>query len=165
MKLRTKFQDEDFELGEVVDADVATMPDGRIKLQAEAMVGGLHTFFYDRLEKFYSEWEDAPEEPKEYWYASCDGRALKATTDEDDYNEKHNSGHKSIGNYFESEEEAKQAVKKLKAFRRLTDKGFRFRGWDTSHHNLGVAEFFLPDVVNDVDDYRQNLDLLFGGEE
>lgn len=31
MKLKTKFQDEDFELGEVADVNIATMPDGRIK--------------------------------------------------------------------------------------------------------------------------------------
>ena len=63
MKLRTKFQDEDFELGEVVTADIATMPDGRIKLQAVAKKGGLHTIFYDKLEKLYDEWKDY-EEPK-----------------------------------------------------------------------------------------------------
>jgi len=61
MKLRTKFQDEDFELGEVVDADIATMPDGRIKIQAVAKAGGLHTIFYDKLKDLVEEWEDVPE--------------------------------------------------------------------------------------------------------
>lgn len=58
MKLKTKFQDEDFELGEVADVDIATMPDGRIKAQAVAKAGGLHTFSYSTKAEFDEAWED-----------------------------------------------------------------------------------------------------------
>ena len=58
MKLKTVFQDEDFELGEVADVDIATMPDGRIKAQAVAKAGGLHTFFYDTLWGLWNDWAD-----------------------------------------------------------------------------------------------------------
>ena len=73
MKLKTKFQDEDFKLGEVTDVDIATMPDGRIKAQAIAEAGGNHTFYYDNLQEMYEKWEDAPEEPKTFWAISWAG--------------------------------------------------------------------------------------------
>lgn len=62
MKLKTEFQDEDFKSGEVCDVDIATMPDGRIKAQAEAKSGGVHTFFYDNLKTFANDWEDYEEQ-------------------------------------------------------------------------------------------------------
>lgn len=110
---------------------------------------------YETLAGLNEEWEDY-EEPEGWWFIdhAYKPHATNSTL-------RNLEADRQIGNYFESEEEAEKAVKKLKAWQRLKDKGFRFRGWDTSHHNLGVAEFFLPDVVNDVDDYRQNLDLLF----
>ena len=58
MKLRTKFQDEDFELGEVVDVAMATMPDGRVILRGKAAKGGLHTFYYKSLKDLTDNWED-----------------------------------------------------------------------------------------------------------
>ena len=63
MKLITKFEDEDFRLNETANVDIATMPDGRIKAQAVAQSGGLHTFFYNDLKTFANDWEDIPEEP------------------------------------------------------------------------------------------------------
>ena len=106
-----------------------------------------------------------PEEPKEYWYVSCDGRALKATTDQDEYNEEHNSGHVSIGNYFGTKEEAEKAVKKLKAWKRLKEANIDYklsREYDdfteTMHANVSFSFNSYPLVGKD-------LDLLFGGEE
>lgn len=58
MKLRTVFIDEAFEFGEVADVNIATMPDGRIKAQAEAKSGGVHTFFYDSLWGLWNDWAD-----------------------------------------------------------------------------------------------------------
>jgi hypothetical protein len=72
---------------------------------------------------------------------------------------------KQIGNYFETKEEAEKAVEKLKAWKRLKDKGFRFNMWTipeepkTPHIKLGIeAEVDVPDSPYD-------LELLFGGEE
>lgn len=126
---------------------------------------------YNSLAELNEEWEDY-EEPKEYWYVSCDGRTLKATTDEDDYNEKHISGHKEIGNYFETKEEAEKAVEKLKAWKRLKGGGFEFMsrsyGHDKTTDDTGGWIRFR---VNHLYDERygceveKDLDLLFGGEE
>lgn len=166
MKLKTKFQDEDFGLGELADVDIATMPDGRIKVQARAIRGGLHTIFYKTKAKFDADWEDATEELKEHWYIDLSCNDIKIYEDlcvPEEVVEKL----KQIGNYFSSQEEAEKGLEKLKAWQRLKDKGFKFRDWNTtSLYNLGSIEFFLPDVVNDIDDYRKDLDLLFsGGEE
>lgn len=170
MKLKTKFQDEYFNLEEVADVDIATMPDGRIKAQARAMRGGLHTIFYKTKAEFDADWEDAPdapEEPEEYWYVSCDGRVLKATTDQYEYNEKHNSGHVSIGNYFSSKEEAELAGCKLKAWQRLKDKGFKFDGYDVAHKSNGnlAGQIFYDAGDYSIEDIDKEMDLLFGGVE
>lgn len=88
----------------------------------------------------------------------------------EDYEEP--KGIKSVGNIgssvhieLGSKEEAERAVEKLKAWKRLKDKGFRFDGWDENHHCLGVINFSLPNVENSVYDFKQDLDLLFGGGE
>ena len=62
MKLRTKFQDEDFELGEVVDAQIAYAHLQRFKVEAKAKKGGLHIFYYDSVKDFTDHWE-VMEEP------------------------------------------------------------------------------------------------------
>ena len=164
MKLKTEFQDEDFKLGEVADVNIATMPDGRIKAQAVAKSGGVHTFFYDDLKTFTDDWEDAPEEPKEYWF-------IRDHTSSVGYAPSYNATAKYrkevVGNYFETKEEAEKAVEKLKAWKRVKDKGFRFDGWDGNHHNLGIIEFSFDKVENNfqVWDFEKDLDLLFGGEK
>lgn len=166
MKLKTKFQDEDFELGEVTDADVATMPDGRIKLQAKAKDGGLHTIFYDKLEKLYSEWEDY-EEPKGYWYIDLSCNDIVIYEDlclSEEVSEKL----KQIGNYFKTKEEAEKAVEKLTAWERLKDKGFRLEGWTIDDGlRISICTNFDSDGI--YDEYRKevknDLDICFGGEE
>ncbi len=131
-------------------------------------IGELPDGFFcgDNLKKICEEWEDAPEEPKEYWYVSCDGRALKATTDEDDYNEKHNTGHKQIGNYFETEQEAEKAVEKLKAWKRLKDKGISFevKVLDRKWYLEPKAE---PQqrTFDEAHDLYKDIIFIFGGEE
>lgn len=140
MKLRTKFQDEDFELGEVVNADVATMPDGRIKLQGVAKNGGLHTIFYDSLEKICSEWEDVSEE--EVWYLG-----------------------EEIGNYALPKEEARKITEKILAWKRLKDVGFRFDGIEIFSEGLLEIDGVLP-ALEGADNAERlkiidDLDLLF----
>lgn len=74
---------------------------------------------------------------------------------------------KEIGNYFFSQEEAELAVRKLQAWKRLKDKGFKFNKWEaecrsgkgTISTNFNLWEGLKEEVVED-------LDLLFsGGEE
>ena len=121
---------------------------------------------YTSLTELSDEWEDY-EEPKEYWYVSCDGRVLKATTDEDEYNEKHISGHKEIGNHFETKEEAEKAVEKLKAWKRLKDYNVKFN-LDFVCKRINFTYSInkpLLDVLDDEEQIFNNMKIVFGGEE
>ena len=60
---------------------------------------------YDSLAELNEEWEDAPEEPKDFWYIYGDG-CLKSTHLTHTMQEEM----KQIGNYFETREEAEKAV-------------------------------------------------------
>lgn len=113
-------------------------------------------FCGDTMKRICEEWEDY-DEPKEYYYIYAN-RVLKGECDGIIDNR-----FKEIGNYFETEEEAEQAVEKLKAWKRLKDKGFRFNGWKCT----GSISFTFDNYCGDgqpmsASDY---LDLLFGGEE
>lgn len=121
---------------------------------------------YKSLAELNEEWEDAPEEPKEYWCITGRGSLhyLQDMTDEND------KDHREIGNYFSSQEEAEKAVEKLKAFKRLKDKGFRFdlspalghcddKKFDISIIGTMPAKWWYNDKV--VDDIHY----IFGGEE
>lgn len=170
MKLKTEFQDEDFKLGEVADVNIATMPDGRIKAQAVAKSGGVHTFFYDDLKTFTDDWEDY-EEPKEYWHIF----GTNITKTQECLDELYDKRNKEIGNYFDSREEAEKAVEKLKAFKRLKDKGFRFEGikqdytrFFSQQKPIRIGRKYLQfNKAEDEEWLKENcedLDLLFGGE-
>lgn len=107
-------------------------------------------------------WEDY-EEPKHDYYFIRDGgnidchwyQKLGEITER----------RKEIGNYFETEEEAEKAVEKLKAWKRLRGKGFRFNTWYGGSKNISYEitslenETYIPRQICD------DLDLLFGGEE
>lgn len=117
------------------------------------------TKIYNSLADLNEEWEDY-EEPKEnYWYIDAEGEVYTYYSTRERTKEL-----REIGNYFETEEEAKKAVEKLKAWKRLGDKGFRFKGW---HGNTGEysAVVVYADVDNLEEGTREDLDLLFGGEE
>ncbi len=77
---------------------------------------------YYSLAKLNEEWEDY-EEPKEYWRITDLGELKSIRLDQHHQNIKKC---KQIGNYFETKEEAEKAVERLKAWKRLKDKGFRF---------------------------------------
>lgn len=110
---------------------------------------------YDSLAELNDEWEDAPEEPKEHWTIGHDGAIFKLSEWE---NQK---DHEEIGNYFDSEEEAEQVVEKLKAWKRLKDKGFKFNGY--GFHTTSGRLLIGAKGARNVE--RKDLDLLFGGEE
>ena len=118
---------------------------------------------YNSLAELNEEWEDAPEEPKDFWFIGEDTRP---------HWENGTAPHvfvdrlKSIGNYFETKEEAEKTVEKLKAWKRLKDKGFKFRSlWRYLLTDGGVdirlskSEYWEDEQVQD------DLDLLFGGGE
>lgn len=81
---------------------------------------------------------------------------------------------KTFGNSFDTKEEAEKAVEKLKAWKRLKDKGFEITGWDNS---IG-DDYYKPaqilirlngdpdwDEYDNIDDIKEDLNLLFGDEE
>lgn len=148
MKLRNK------KTGEIID-----IYKGQILLHYNQ---GKKTILFKSIEEL-EEWEDY-EEPKEYWYIDYDGGILCGESD-------NSSAEKmmiSMGNHFESLEEAEKAVRKLKAWKRLKDKGFRFEYYDYSDRDLHNHIQIKAITNREVEDSmlcKEDLDLLFGGEE
>ena len=95
-------------------------------------------------------------EPKKYWYITDGGYICRDDIKYSDWIEER----KSIGNYFETEEEAEKAVEKLKAFKGLKDKGFRFIDHIDRDTGQGMTRYEWDGYIN-----GEDLDLLFGGEE
>lgn len=120
-------------------------------------------YTYNSLAELEREWEDY-EEPEGYWWISpvC-ADAVHCPKDAGDETDEYN---KEIGNYFSSREEAELAVRKLKAWKRLKDKGFRFDKWVWSAPENNIRGRINFTVMSygagaSIDD----LNLLFGGEE
>lgn len=120
---------------------------------------------YNSLAELNDEWEDY-EEPEIIWYLDWKGRVQSASIENNWEKEK------SIGNYFETKEEAEKAVEKLKVWKRLKDKGFRF----TLTPGVGSLDIipgkFQIEINADMpakwffcDDVQEDLDDCFGGEE
>lgn len=82
--------------------------------------------FYFSLSELLNEWEDAP---STIWYITHDGSIYSADIGNSWTREK------TIGNYFETREEAEKAVKKLKAWKRLKDSGLKFKDWNKSNYD------------------------------
>lgn len=58
MELKTKFQDEDFEKGEVVDVQVFLQKSGGIVVRVEKEGAGTHEIRYENEKEFCDDWED-----------------------------------------------------------------------------------------------------------
>lgn len=122
---------------------------------------------YKKLADLYADWEDY-EEPKEWWYIDIHGP--HKVTNNDEYYQQVKAASKEIGNYFETKEEAEKTVEKLKAWKRLKDKGFKFRGIGQTMYDIDCAEFDIGSEYLRERDLRgselnKDLVLLFGGEE
>lgn len=134
-------------------------------------------YYYNSLAELNEEWEDASEEPlKSYWFINdLDGEPMKCELKKYTKSSfiKWSECRKQIGNYFETKQEAEKALEKLKAWKRLKDKGFRFIGV----RGIGKEiDFDIPKPYNHIwfDEYNapknekefyDDLLLLFGGEE
>ena len=121
---------------------------------------------YDSLAELNEEWEDY-EEPKEYWIIDIDGEVKRYALHS--FNSQIIEDIKSIGNYFATREDAEKAVEKLKAWKRLRDKGFRIR---RNNYNDGMMYLHIwndttdePTPLDKNSETFKDLDLLFGGEE
>lgn len=120
-------------------------------------------YITDKIASFNLDWEDY-EGPKEYWTIdwACTGVTTNKYSgdDIDDFN-------KSIGNYFETREEAEESVRKLRAWKRLKDKGFRFTGINDDEDSQELIT--QCGILCEADIYHLEKDadflLLFGGED
>lgn len=118
---------------------------------------------YNSLAELNEEWEDY-EEPKEHYFITEYGGVYSLNEYEGLNNVANVDEYKQIGNYFDTLEEAEKAVEKLKAVKRLKDKGFRFNGWRCT----GSISFTFDNYYGDGQpkSASDDLDLLFsGGEE
>ena len=114
---------------------------------------------YNSLAELNEEWEDY-EEPKEFYIVENRGTVGSRFRTGDEYEKTF----KAIGNYFETEEEAEKAVEKLKAWKRLKDKGFKFHSYYDNVADIGkiYAEFPKDDPYGNV---HKDLNLLFSQED
>lgn len=126
---------------------------------------------YDSLAKLNEEWEDVPEESKAYWFIDAYGNIVQNKITKhngDEYIDMTNAyeRQKQIGNRFESEQAAKRAEERLKAWKRLKDKGFVWQGWEEGAMDNGMCVIGCQIPENNWEtDVVKYLDLLFGGEE
>lgn len=108
------------------------------------------------LAELKEDWEDY-EETKDHWHIGCEGDVFIDNT------ERYLKSYSSIGNDFDSREEAEKVVEKLKAWKRLKDKGFRFERWLIGGEYGNTITF--SDYIKCNDETRADLDSLFGGED
>lgn len=152
MKLRNK------RTGEIADVEISincmlvTHQDGRIE-----------QYYFDSI-KDLLEWEDYEEpeigfiiDPMEEDYISAD--------DDSGYDESDIERAKELGIWFESEEEAEKAVEKLKAYKRLKDKGFRLNHWKEAQLRPNMSCVAITGNIKVDEETKSDLDLLFGEEE
>lgn len=116
------------------------------------------------LAELCDEWEDC-KVSKGYWYieSMCAGVQYK-----EDTNNGEDSFNKKIGNYFETEEDAEEAVEKLKALKRLqiTSDACSYRLAGTNEGRGGI-ESFVYEIHIDFETMpdKSDMDKLFGCEE
>ena len=120
-------------------------------------------YSYNSLAELNEEWEDY-EEPKEYWF--IDIRYPKVEPKKDiNLSNSMRKRLKEIGNYFETKEEAEKAVEKLKAWKRLKDRGVEFYGWRRNHTGTYDLLVRWEDRIPRSYEVKKDLDLLFSQEE
>ena len=110
---------------------------------------------YNSLAELNEEYEDY-EETKEYWSVEMLGEPINVTGLSSLLLEKL----RKIDNLFETKEEAEKAVEKLKAWKRLKDKGFK--------PDAVVDSFFCIDIFmkgKPYEEIKEDLKIVFGGEE
>lgn len=108
------------------------------------------------LKELINGWEDYYEEPKVYYYIDDAGVIQIDQVLASEINMR-----KSIGNYFKTKEEAEKAVERLRAWKRLKDKGFRFDSWNGTEIGSNIS--YISEVY--YEGCADDMDLLFGGEE
>lgn len=120
---------------------------------------------FDSIDLLNAEWEDYEEPKRDYYYIDYNGTIKCFQYWDFDWQEEM----KQIGNYFETREEAEKAAEKLKAWKRLKDKGFRFGPWNSrlagEDHLECCGHINIDASIEPYSDCRQDLDICFGGEK
>lgn len=121
-----------------------------------------HYWEYHSLAELNKEWEDVPEEPKVGYI--IDPMEVDCVSDDGlPYEEADIERAKELGIWSGTKEEAEKAVEKLRAWKRLKNKGFRFTGFSGGR---AIIEFTFDDYCSgEPSSSFDDLDLLFGGEE
>ncbi len=119
---------------------------------------------YHSLAEFNEDWEDYEE--NELYF--CITGFNDGVTYMRNHNKPLNQFDISIGNYFKTREEAEKAVEKLKAWKRLKDKGFRFTGINDEEDSQSMI--YQCGILCEANiEYRLSKDedfiLLFGDED
>lgn len=124
------------------------------------------TIVIKSLAELNEEWEDY-EEPKDHWFIDYDGGIVSFKIRKETATD---MLMKAIGNYFETQEKAEKAVEKLRAWKRLRDKGFHFECVEEYENLCGngfeipIRAIMSPENYTDIK-VANDLELLFGGEE
>lgn len=119
---------------------------------------------YNSLAELNEEWEDCEEPHYTYWIDTREERIVQADLPITDNCFEYI---RELGLGFATQEEAEQAVEKLKAWKRLKDKGMKINDWkftpDMAHEkgNFLKIEAEIPYIHENLKD----LNLLFGGEK
>ena len=134
-----------------------------------------HQKTLDKFPNILDEWFEEVEEPKNFWFIdeyspACGVLAKNYNPDFWRYDEYHIDKLEQIGNYFSSKEEAELVVRKLKAWKKLKDKGADFV-FIKSQGICGNGCRYRIELCTDTntltdEDARADLELLFSrGEE
>lgn len=107
-------------------------------------------------------WEEYKEEPKVGYMIDPMEEDCVATEDSG-YEEPDIERAKELGIWLGTKEEAELAVRKLKAFKRLKDKGFEIEKWEW-RFGVGKAWIAMKGSCPD-EEMREDLTILFGEKE
>jgi len=116
------------------------------------------------LAELNEDWEDY-EEPKEcdYWYIEVDGEIFQCH--KPTFINHLLDKQKAIGNYFETKEKAEKAVEKLKAWKRLKDKGVKLEIVTIGHRKYLEPTAEDDKTFDEAKELIKDFELIFGGEE
>ena len=157
MKLRNK------KTGEILE-EVRSSMDSKDRLRIYDMLTDKY-YTYNSLAELNEEWEDY-EEPKKHYSITQFGDVVDEV---DGYMSETIDEMKEIGNYFDTREEAEKAVERLRAWKRLKDKGFRHTHFVIDHKTKSAKVVYkaqeLGLTFEEAKQFYENFYLLFGGKD
>ena len=110
---------------------------------------------YSSIKEFAEDWEDAPEPKKKYYIGNSGVIHIEGTN-------LNREAREVIGNSFGSWLEAYEALGKLRAWKRLKDKGFRFKTFYVEDREIVIRGG--SDTASSIEMWEY-LDTLFGGDQ